>query len=129
MLFIIKEAEHNSYVGVGSFEESKRPTFLCFQNIQAPKTTTVLKPFLLSFGTYLLFSTIVRWFAQCCLVYMIGSRVVTILEIKNLLRRGKMLGGVEWSHLFDRKSAPVGMGQISFGQLVSRPTFVPNSKP
>jgi Tfp pilus assembly protein PilZ len=89
----------------------------------------VLKPFLLSFGTYLLFSTIVRWFAQCCLVYMIGSRVVTILEIKNLLRRGKMLGGVEWSHLFDRKSAPVGMGQISFGQLVSRPTFVPNSKP
>jgi hypothetical protein len=40
-----------------------------------------------------------------------------------------MLGGVEWSHPLDHKGALVGMGQISFGQPINRPTFVPNSKP
>jgi hypothetical protein len=86
------------------FVPSKTPEFLCFQSIQAPKSTTMLKSFLLSFGTFLL--AFLHHSAKVCSL-LLGihhwKQVMTILETKNLLWRRKMLGGVEWSHPLDHK--------------------------
>jgi hypothetical protein len=47
-------SKRQSIIPMLGFVPSKTPAFQCFQSIQMPKTTTMLRSFLLSFGTFLL---------------------------------------------------------------------------